>query len=99
LKNLVLKYLPFHEKNSATFLKVTLVNFNFFKPFKEPRNRFPGWRAGTTTLYNDVPARQATVHRLAKRFLGIDSLGSLNVYKLGTGHRGGTCCEKIRMDG
>jgi hypothetical protein len=28
------------------------------KPFQEPRNRFPPWRAGTTTLY-DVPARQA----------------------------------------
>ncbi len=25
--------------------------------FKEPRNRFPAWRAGTTTLF-DVPARQ-----------------------------------------
>ncbi len=30
------------------------------KPFKEPKNRFPAWRAGTTTLF-DVPARrQAT---------------------------------------
>ncbi len=29
------------------------------KPFKEPRNRFPAWRAGTTSLF-DVPARQAT---------------------------------------
>ncbi len=28
------------------------------KPFKESRNRFPVWRAGTTTLF-DVPARQA----------------------------------------
>jgi len=28
-------------------------------PFKEPRNRFPAWRTGTTTLYV-VPARQAT---------------------------------------
>ncbi len=26
------------------------------KPFQEPRNRFPAWRAGTTTL----PDRQAT---------------------------------------
>jgi hypothetical protein len=29
------------------------------KPFKEPRNRFPAWRAGTTTLFG-VPAHQAT---------------------------------------
>ncbi len=29
------------------------------KPFKEPRNRFLAWRAGTTTLF-DIPARQAT---------------------------------------
>jgi hypothetical protein len=29
------------------------------KSFKEPRNRFSHWRAGTTTLF-DVPARQAT---------------------------------------
>jgi hypothetical protein len=29
------------------------------KPFKEPRNRFSAWRAGTTTLFV-VPARQAS---------------------------------------
>ncbi len=29
------------------------------KPLKEPRNRFPAWRAGTTTLFV-VPARQTT---------------------------------------
>jgi hypothetical protein len=29
------------------------------RPFKEPQNRFPAWRAGTTTLFV-VPARQAT---------------------------------------
>ncbi len=28
------------------------------KTFKEPRNRFPAWWAGTTTLF-DVPARQS----------------------------------------
>jgi hypothetical protein len=28
------------------------------KPFREPRNRYPAWRAGTTTLF-DVPAHQA----------------------------------------
>ncbi len=33
----------------------------YLKPSKEPRNRFPVWRAGTTTLsLFDVPARQAT---------------------------------------
>ncbi len=30
-----------------------------FKPFKEPRNRFPSWRSGTTTLFVG-PARQTT---------------------------------------
>ncbi len=30
-----------------------------YRPFKEPRNRLPAWRAGTTTLFV-VPARQAT---------------------------------------
>ncbi len=29
------------------------------KPFKQPRNRFPAWRDGTTSLFT-VPARQAT---------------------------------------
>ncbi len=28
------------------------------KPFKEPRNRFPAWRADMTTV---VPTRQATI--------------------------------------
>jgi hypothetical protein len=40
------------------------------KPLKEPRNRFPAWRAGTTTLF-DVPAHQATWGG------GIDSLESI----------------------
>jgi hypothetical protein len=31
----------------------------FVNLFKEPRNRFPTWRPGATTLF-DVPARQAT---------------------------------------
>jgi hypothetical protein len=34
------------------------------RPFKDPRNRYPEWRAGTTTLF-DVPARYA-----GNRFLG-----------------------------
>jgi hypothetical protein len=51
------------------------------KPFKEPRFRFPAWRAGTTTLFA-VPARQGTSDGR------IDSysnwfLGSLNVNKYG----------------
>jgi len=29
------------------------------RPFQEPRNRFPAWRAGTTTLFG-APGRQAT---------------------------------------
>ncbi len=29
------------------------------RPFKEPRNRFPAWRGGTTIIFV-VPARQAT---------------------------------------
>jgi hypothetical protein len=32
---------------------------HIYKPFQEPRNRFPAWWAGKTTLF-DVPARQAT---------------------------------------
>ncbi len=46
------------------------------KPFKEPRNRFPAWRAGTTTLFNVLPATRLGKWR--NRFLG-----SLNVYKYG----------------
>jgi len=37
----------------------TLIRARICKPFKEPRNRFSAWRAGTITLF-DVPARQAT---------------------------------------
>jgi hypothetical protein len=33
-------------------------NISSLGPFKEPRNRFPAWRAGMSTLF-DVPARQA----------------------------------------
>ncbi len=47
------------------------------KPFKELRNRFPVWRAGTTLIV--VQARQATF------YIGWRNgfLGSLNVYKYG----------------
>ncbi len=50
------------------------------RPFKESRNRFPAWRAGTTALFV-VPARQAAwlVESIPlNRFLG-----SINVYKYG----------------
>jgi hypothetical protein len=48
------------------------------KPFKEPRSRFPAWRAGTTTLFH-VPARQATYAG------GIDSLRSIPFRSSGSG--------------
>jgi hypothetical protein len=32
---------------------------NILRSFKEPRNRFPAWRAGTATLFY-VPAHHAT---------------------------------------
>jgi hypothetical protein len=50
------------------------------RPFKEPKNPFPTWRVGTTTLF-DVPARQVTVHRLAESIPWNRFLGSLNVYQ------------------
>jgi hypothetical protein len=40
------------------------------KPYKEPSNRFPAWRVGTTTLLV-VPARQVI------KAGGIDSLESI----------------------
>ncbi len=36
-----------------------LYRARIYSPLKEPRNRFPAWRAGATTLFV-VPARQAT---------------------------------------
>jgi hypothetical protein len=50
------------------------------KPFKEIRNRFPAWQAGTTTLF-DVPA--AKLHWLVESIPWNRILGSLNVYKYG----------------
>ncbi len=47
----------------------------------DPRNRFPAWRAGTTTLFV-VPARQA-IHRLAESIPRNRFLGSINFYKYG----------------
>jgi hypothetical protein len=58
-----------------------------YKPFKEPKNRFLAWRAGTTTLF-DVTARQSP-YLYTLRSPGIDSdeliplPGSLKVYKYG----------------
>jgi hypothetical protein len=40
-------------------IQVRLYRARICRPFKEPRNRFPAWRACTTTLLV-VPARQAT---------------------------------------
>ncbi len=50
------------------------------KLFKEPRNRFQAWLAGTTTLFV-VPARR--LYRLAESIPQNRFLGSLNVYKYG----------------
>jgi hypothetical protein len=47
------------------------------KPFKEPRNRFPARRAGTTTH------RPARLHKLAESIPWNRFLGSLNVYIYG----------------
>ncbi len=51
------------------------------KPFKEPRNRFPAWRVGTTALF--VVPVCARLHRLVESTPWIRFLGSLNVYKYG----------------
>ncbi len=50
-------------------------------PFKVPRNRYPAWRTGTTTLFV-IPARQVTLHRLAESIPWNRFLGSLKVYGL-----------------
>ncbi len=47
----------FQGVNSASLCSLSWARICI--PFKEPRNRFPAWRAGTTTLVV-VPARQAT---------------------------------------
>ncbi len=59
-----------------------------FKPFKDPRNRFPAWRVDTTTLFV-VPVHQsAGLHRLAESISRNRFLGSINVYKYGLGYIG-----------
>ncbi len=50
--------------------KYSQVRARICKPFEEPRNLFPSWGTGTTTLF-DVPVRQATLAS------GIDSLESI----------------------
>ncbi len=55
-------------------------NLRICKPFKEPRNRFLAWRAGTTTLFTYGPTR---LQRLAESILWNRFLGSLIVYKYG----------------
>jgi hypothetical protein len=47
----------------------------YFNAFKKPKNRFPAWRADTTSLY-DVPARQGYIG-WRNRFLG-----SLNILQI-----------------
>jgi hypothetical protein len=49
-----------------------------YKPFKEPRNRLPAWRAGRTTLLSYRPAR---LHRLLESIPRNRFLGAINVYK------------------
>ncbi len=50
----------------APFLSFSVLSHFYFvraricQPFQEPRNRFPAWRAGTTTIF-DVPVHQATL--------------------------------------
>ncbi len=89
---------------SPHFLILTVVYWEFYlpfmcicwaricKPFKMPKNRFPAWRTGTTTLFV-VPARQATLHWLAESIPRNRFLGSLKVYKYGLCFRRGFVVE------
>jgi hypothetical protein len=45
--------------NPSYFIMTCGTRARICRPFKETGNRFPAWRAGTTTLFF-VPARQAT---------------------------------------
>jgi hypothetical protein len=64
------------------------------KPFKEPRNRFPAWRAGTTTLFLYWPAM---LHRLAESNPRNRFLVSLNFYKYGLCKLFPAICETILL--
>ncbi len=65
---------------SGEHTEKSLFRARIFKPFKEPRNRFPAWRAGTTRqpFLSYLPAR---LHRLAESNPRYRFLVSLNVYK------------------
>ncbi len=67
-----------------------------WRPFKEPRNQFPAWWAGTTTLFF-VPARHAGYIGCRNLFLGVDSwsLYTFDVYKYGLRSRTGETKQKI----
>jgi hypothetical protein len=52
------------------------------KPFKELRNRFPAWRAGTPALFV-VPDRQATQAGGIDYYALIPGLHNINIYKYG----------------
>ncbi len=49
----------FFLTNCSYFVVGSESRARIWKPFKEPRNRFPAWRAGMTILF-DVLARPAT---------------------------------------
>jgi hypothetical protein len=65
------------------------------KPLKEPRNRIPTWRAGTTILFDVY--RPARIHRPAESNSWNRFLGSLNVNKLGPGLQRSDYKEKVRQ--
>ncbi len=62
-------------------LNSTFIWGRICKPFKEPRNRIPAWRVGTTIPY--LTYRPARLNRLAKPIHWNGFLGSINVYKYG----------------
>ncbi len=51
--------------------------------FKEPRNRFPAWRAGTTILVVVLSYRSTSLHEAGGIIPRNPFLGSVNVYKYG----------------
>ncbi len=57
-----------HRFRFHTFFYQGECTLSICKHFKEPRNQFPAWRAGTTTL--DVPAREA-IHWLVESIPGL----------------------------
>ncbi len=62
--------------HNITVFHIPPFGARIFKPVRSPRNRFPGWRAGSTTLF-DVQAARLRMGRW-NRFMG-----SLNVYTFG----------------